>query len=312
MNKNIYFFCPDFEKPSGGTKRIYHVVSILVKNGFNAKVLHTKNGFRLSWTEIDVPVCSLEDDTKISNDDILVIPEGLGGLIQKSVNFPCQRIIFAMSIEYIMTAIPEGKTWRDFGIEKAITTTDGVVEFIETTMGVEAYNIGFQVDAERFYYKPEKKKKTIVYLGRPGSNKLEAENIARILYNICPEFKEYKLIELANYSLAEYSEIVREASFFLSLAPRWAANSAITDAMTAGCVICGYSGLGSEAVVENGVNCILAPQGDYLEAARLIRRCIISEEIRRQIITNALKVTETYTLENEEARVVKFFSKLTG
>ena len=57
----IYMYCPDFVKKSGGTKRVYHVVNTLIENGFDACVMHSKHGFYLHWTGIQVPVIYLDD-----------------------------------------------------------------------------------------------------------------------------------------------------------------------------------------------------------------------------------------------------------
>ena len=47
--KNIYFICPDINKPSGGIKQIYRQVDVLNNNGFNAFILHEKPKFRCTW-----------------------------------------------------------------------------------------------------------------------------------------------------------------------------------------------------------------------------------------------------------------------
>ena len=38
----IFYFCPDLEVKSGGVRRLYRHVDILVRNGFSAAILHAK------------------------------------------------------------------------------------------------------------------------------------------------------------------------------------------------------------------------------------------------------------------------------
>jgi glycosyltransferase involved in cell wall biosynthesis len=52
----IYYLCPDFGPPSGGTRVIYRHVDILAKNGIDAYVVHERQNFRCRWFENDTPV----------------------------------------------------------------------------------------------------------------------------------------------------------------------------------------------------------------------------------------------------------------
>jgi glycosyltransferase involved in cell wall biosynthesis len=52
----IYYLCPDWEPPAGGIRIIYRHVDILRRNGFDAFVVHERQGFRCRWFENDTPV----------------------------------------------------------------------------------------------------------------------------------------------------------------------------------------------------------------------------------------------------------------
>jgi len=47
--RHIYYFCPDYKKPSGGVRKIYKHVDILNKHNLSAYVLHLRQGFRCDW-----------------------------------------------------------------------------------------------------------------------------------------------------------------------------------------------------------------------------------------------------------------------
>ena len=55
--KRIFFLATDDNTPSGGRMFIYHLVDILVKNGFEAYALHQKRNFRYTWFNNSTPVC---------------------------------------------------------------------------------------------------------------------------------------------------------------------------------------------------------------------------------------------------------------
>jgi len=48
-NQQIFYFCNDHQRPSGGHKLMYRHVDILNDYGLNAHIVHGKRGFVLSW-----------------------------------------------------------------------------------------------------------------------------------------------------------------------------------------------------------------------------------------------------------------------
>ena len=45
----VYYLTPDDNTPRGGVRVMYRHVDLLNANGINAKVLHTRAGFRCTW-----------------------------------------------------------------------------------------------------------------------------------------------------------------------------------------------------------------------------------------------------------------------
>jgi hypothetical protein len=76
MSKNCSF-CPEFSLPAAGTRRLYRHVDHLKHLGYNAFVVHQKNGFVLNWHGYRVPVLWIEDQPSFEKDDILVFPDGI-------------------------------------------------------------------------------------------------------------------------------------------------------------------------------------------------------------------------------------------
>lgn len=308
MVKNIYLFCPDFPHPSGGTKRVYAVTNILRRHGFNAAVMHQHSNFKLQWTSIDVPIVYQEETATLTHEDLLVIPEGCTLIMQWAQHMPCKKIVFAMSIEYIVQALPLNETWKSYGIEMAITTTDGIADFIQYLFKIPTFTVGFSVDNDLFQYTPQVKQKLIVFMGRPESNKREAFTIARILHEINPAFRDYKLLPLENLPIEQYAVAMRCAEYYLTFLPRWSANISCFEAMACGCVVGGYTGLGANCVVKNGYNCVLAAHGNYCEAAQLLNTVACSEDLKKSLIAHALETK--HTKEDEEENIRTIFSEL--
>src|SRR3989442_1489939 len=73
----IYVLCPDYEPPSGGIRKLYRHVDVLIRHGFEASILHHRDGFRCKWFASTTPVTSLAR-TRPGPEDVLVVPEVYG------------------------------------------------------------------------------------------------------------------------------------------------------------------------------------------------------------------------------------------
>lgn len=149
---NIFYFCPDFSSPSGGTKRLYRHVAHLNRMGFKAFIVHNKRGFVLTWHGYKVPVLWLEDRLSFQDDDILVFPEGMVSFMKQTRNFNCTRIAIALNWAYVYPSLPKGEDWKDYGINQAITPSRVIKDFLEWSMGLGVTLIDNYVDTKRYLY----------------------------------------------------------------------------------------------------------------------------------------------------------------
>ena len=68
----IYLYCPDYNRPSGGIRKIYHHADILNRSGFPATVVHGKPQFRCSWFQNETPVTHIQAIRPGSQDFIIL------------------------------------------------------------------------------------------------------------------------------------------------------------------------------------------------------------------------------------------------
>jgi len=310
----IYMFCPDFTPKSGGTKRVYHVTKILNDNGYEACVMHMRPGFRLTWMNIMVPIVNLKE-TEFKEDDLIVIPEGCIAVMKQVKDEPCRKIAFAMSIEYIMNNLSFNQTWKDFNINKAICTTEGLCSYISDIMNIDCYNVSFSIDFDMFKYnEKEKEEGLVVFPGRPDSNIAEAQVINKILRLKHESFKKWHFIPLSNYGLEDYGKMVRKAQYYLTFAKRWGCNSPAVEAQAAGCVVLGYNGVHNTVIHNIDVydvhDCNLSMYGDYQGVAENIFYYETIKRIKREVINNAIENASQYTFENEKELILKAFGEI--
>tara|TARA_R110002012_G_scaffold288917_1_gene481797 strand:- start:852 stop:1952 length:1101 start_codon:yes stop_codon:yes gene_type:complete len=138
-NNKIFFLTQDTK----GTQRAsvatnYQFVKILRDNGYNAFILHEKDeyvgvGEWLSEDYTSLPHASIESgDLQVGPQDLLIIPEVFGHVIEQTVNMPCKRIVFCQSYDYIFEMLQPGATWASLGIDTVMTTSEASKEYIKS------------------------------------------------------------------------------------------------------------------------------------------------------------------------------------
>lgn len=294
----IFYFCPDFSSPSGGTKRLYRHVVQLNRQGLDACIVHQKRGFVLTWHGYKVPILWLEDNLEFTAQDILVFPEGMASLMKQTDHFPCTRIAIALNWAYVYGNLPKTENWKDYGIRQAITPSPLIKDFLEWSMDLDVTLIDNYVDTKRYSYQPHRKRNTIAYMPRKN---LAGEIIRSIFEKKEGLRKIYKWIALKDLTEEEYSKQLVEAKIFLAASLEEGVHASVLEAMASGCVVVCFSGVGgNDYMIRDGdkQNCFLAENGNYLELGRTLEQVIIQWEndshIYDLVIQNAIETAKVF------------------
>jgi hypothetical protein len=133
----IHFFTMDTQgNPIASVANIYEHVRILRELGYNASILHEKNEYSpVTWLGeeyTEIPHISAEgSELKINPQDIIIVPEIYANVMEQLAKLPGYRIVMCQSYDYILEMLPPGKSWRDYGIDKCITTTQEQKTYID-------------------------------------------------------------------------------------------------------------------------------------------------------------------------------------
>ena len=202
-NKNfgIYFFTIDTKgNPTAGVATIYEHVKKLRELGYNANILHDKNDYRLRENEdgmgiaewlgeeyAEIPHVSIESQKlQVGPSDFVVIPEAFASIIKQTVNFPCKRIVFLQSYEYIFEMLEIGEGWEQFGITDVITTNENLSTYANSVFrGLRTDIIPIGIP-EYFKNSSEPKIPTIAMSAR---DKRELLKIVKIFYQKYPHYR---------------------------------------------------------------------------------------------------------------------------
>ena len=202
-NKNfgIYFFTIDTKgNPTAGVATIYEHVKKLRELGYNANILHDKNDYKLREDEegmgiaewlgeeyANLPHVSIESQKlQVGPSDFVVIPEAFASIIKQTVSFPCKRIVFLQSYEYIFEMLEIGEGWEQFGITDVITTNKSLSEYAQSVFrGLRTDIIPVGIP-EYFKNSTEPKIPTMAMSAR---DKRELLKIVKIFYQKYPHYR---------------------------------------------------------------------------------------------------------------------------
>ena len=308
----IFYYCPELTLKSGRLRCLYRHVQLLSQGGVEAAILHTTPGFRLDDVP-EVPLEYLNRPYTFKNGDIVVIPEACPDIMQRLQFSQARRFAIALSWSQIFLNLSDGVSWRDWGIERVITLSPVVSEFVSWSMSLPVHELPFSIDATSFYWDGKRKRPKVAYQGRKSQL---LRPLKRAL--TCRDrqlVSEVVWCELNNLSLADYASELRDASVFLALSTSEALNISVYEAMASGCIVAGFHGVGLRDVMHGmgpDQNCVLAENGDYATlACRLepLLRDVASGEMERwrPIVDKAQSVAAQHTLEQETERLQAFW-----
>ncbi len=142
----LYFFTLDTKgNPTAGIANIYEHVKTLTDLGYNAHILHEKNDYKLRGDQegigladwlgeeyAELPHISIEgQQLNVGPQDFIIIPEIFSNVMDQVKKFPCKKVVFSQSYDYLLELLPLGRRWSDYGFNDVITTSDKQADFIK-------------------------------------------------------------------------------------------------------------------------------------------------------------------------------------
>ena len=135
----------------------------------------------------NLPHISIESQKlQVSASDFVVIPEAFASIMKQTVNFPCKRIVFLQSYEYIFEMLEIGEGWEQFGIRDVITTNENLSKYANSMfrgLSTDVIPVGIP---NYFEYDGKPKVPTVSMSAR---DKREMLKIVKIFYQKYPHYR---------------------------------------------------------------------------------------------------------------------------
>lgn len=310
-----WFICPDFDKPSGGIRKLYRSVDILNDAGFQAAIVHRRPGFRCTWFDNRTRVLG-RSQVVLSQRDLIVIPEVYGrsiGDLPKGI----RRIIFNQGA-YLMLDLLISEP-SSAALYLGDPDLAAVLVVSEDSAGVVAYAfpgvhvrcIRNSIDPAIFHPSSASKSRRIAYMPRRRAE--EAAQVLRLL-TLRGALNGWEVIAIENRTEIEVADLLRTVQIFLSFSKREGFGLPPLEALACGCLVVGYSGFGGREFFRPPFATAIE-DGDVVAFARAVENTIhlidkAPEEAAAAGAMGARFVLERYSRDAERTDLLGTFNPL--
>jgi len=215
----FYFFTLDTKgNPTAGIANIYEHVKVLTELGYKAYIMHEKNDYKLTADEngqgisewlgkeyASLPHISIESQQlNIGPADFIIIPEIFSNIMDQVKGFPCKKIVFSQSYDYLLELLPIGKRWNtDYGFNDVITTSEKQARYLNTLFPSIRTHV-VPVSIPTYFKNSDKPKIPVVTINTRNQN--DAAKIAKSFYLQFPIYKWITFKELRGLPREQFAK----------------------------------------------------------------------------------------------------------
>jgi glycosyltransferase involved in cell wall biosynthesis len=243
---DIVFLCPPSGVINGGTKYLYRMAKILADTGLRVRMFE-QNGQKPAWFKTDLPV--IGQGTLVADpEQVFVLPEDQNPLLNAIKDWPQKKIIYAQNQFYAAMGVGNAPSFADFGVSAILCSSETIRQAMEKRHApLPCYTIPCSIDREIF--KPLPKRKTIAFM--PRKRGIEAPYIRDLFRFQYPERRNWDWAEIKGASEADTARMLGESAVFLSLSRLEGFGLTPLEAMAAGCVVAGFTGIGGREYADD-------------------------------------------------------------
>ena len=306
----IVFFCPPANVINGGIKYIFRMAETLRAFGHDAVVLEEKER-RPQWFVSNITIVG-QNILKPNPDQIYVLPEDQTHMLAPLKDLPQKKIIYSQNHFYSTYRLADLQSYSDYGVTHIICSSRTIAEHARLRHPkVTAHIVPYAIDPTLFHAAP--KHNRIAFM--PRKRPIEAAYIRDLFRFTLPQYRDWEWQELTNVSENDAARAMNQAKVFLSLSRLEGFGLTPLEAMAAGCVVAGFTGIGGREYATAG-NGFWAPEDDFAACIDQIKAGIeLSQSegaARDSYFANGRKTLAAYTPEIFKQAVKDVWAKILG
>lgn len=216
----IYFLVQDTKGNVKASVKYTYDMALTLKNaGYNSIILHEKPDYFgvSSWLGEEymskLEHRSIEGTSlEISPDDLIIIPEIYGFVMEQITKLPCGKIVLSQAFDHMFETLQPGQSWPQLGFFKCITTSNKQKELIESVMRSVSVDVIEPYISDNFQ-KNKFPPKTIVNIHTRDHR--ETTNLIKAFYIKFPQYRWITFRDLRGLSEEEFAKAMEDS--FISI-----------------------------------------------------------------------------------------------
>lgn len=316
MAGRIYYQSTLFRRPAGGVRTIFRHVAALRALGWDARIIsNMPPDVRPTWFASEVPVDSTHVGVRVDGRDVIVLPEVADTAVRQMRPTRAPKVLFCQNQYGVFRGLADNAaTWQEVGVNHAMYCSQSVRLAVERCFSFQSSGVVRCAVNREMFKPPTHKRKCVVVMPR----KRDAGDLLLIrsaFERIWPQYARLPWFGLVDKPEATVAARLSEGAVFLSLSYREGLGLPPLEAMSAGCLVAGFTGVGGDeyATPENG---FWAPEEDLFAAADAVGRALhtaVTDPVRARAMREAGYATvDHYSAHGMVADLKAFWSGLLG
>lgn len=310
-----WFICPDFERPSGGIRKLYRSVDILNDAGLQAAIVRERAGLSFTWFEHQTRiVCSSR--VVVSQRDVIVVPEIYGGSI-RDLPRGVRQVIFNQGAYLMLDSFAREPGATAPYIDNPdlaavlVVSKDSAAVVKYAFPGIPVHRVRQGLNQTLHHPPTGGKLRRIAYMPRRRAH--EAACVLELL-KLRGVLHDWEVIAIDQRTEAEVADLLRTAQIFLSFSRLEGFGLPALEALACGCLVIGYHGFGGREFFRPPF-AVAIEDGDVVAFAQAVESVIglIDSEPMNMTAAGAAGasfVQEQYSLEAEREDLLDVFVPL--
>jgi glycosyltransferase involved in cell wall biosynthesis len=294
-------------KPVGGVKVIYQHCLALRNAGYKSEIIQMGDyvdvffGFELKTIRIE------ELGYQLNAHDVVIATEfrPYNGLLFAKA----KKVLFAQNwagFTLFLAAKDRANGFSGLGYQHVVTCSDVIFDKLAENDKSIATIITNGIDLNIFKPAQEIRKRNRV-LAFNRKNPEDVGNIKKLLEDSDHEFELVIVDSLTERELVlEY----QKADIFIATGYPEGFGLPALEAMACGCVVVGFSGGGGLEYMVNGVNSLIAEDGDTITAANHTMNCLSNQTLKEGLRAKGLQTALNFSLDKMNERIIATYSEI--
>jgi len=311
----IFAICPDDDTPCGGVRKIYRHVDVLNAGGFDAAVVHQKEGFRCTWFEHGTRTLH-RSQANLRSGDVLLLSEVIGPRLPQ-LPADCRIVIFNQNAYYMFKGYgfdpaDRNTPYLDPRVRAALVVSEDSRQYLSHVFPrLHVFRLRLAVNPALFFYDPSLKRPQLCFMPRKHAD--EALQVINIL-KFRGALDGFPIVAIHGVSEAKAAEIMRESLVFLSFGYPEGFPLPPLEAMVCGCLTIGYQGMGGVEYFD-AEHAFPVATADVLGFAKTVEAVLADwrtdpHSLQEKAALAARWIREKYTPEQEACDILTAWSQI--